>query len=370
VALLRLLAASVLVGGAAFLVSLAFWPIGTEPSIWLIKRYEALSVDPFARSDYSHRILAPLLAHVLQLDGERFRVFTLGCSVLLLAGIYVYCRRAGVAAAGSVLVVLAFAITRTVGNSSLLPGLTDTLCYLLLLCALMSLARSFAFWAFFVLNLLNHEQIAFLLPWLLYLRHAAGAAPLRADAAVGLVVLGLYAALRQSLGAGVAALHVAYTIRPPLDYLAEYGMVWWFLWTSFGFLLALLVAYGASGRRERTSALLCLACSAATYVMAWDPYRYIHLAFGVFLIAAVRFLGEPGRLRWFAALLAGNVLLFFASRWIMDLAIARFAAGCQGAEDPVRCVHLATLRVTLPSLLVLPVMVLLARRLPRPAPAA
>ena len=361
-ALLRLLAASLLVGGAAFLVSLAFWPIEPGPGIWLIRRYEALSLEPFGPSQYSHRILAPLLAHALQLDGERFRIFTLGCSVLLLAGIYAYCRRAGVAPVGSALVVLAFALTRTVGNSSLFPGLTDTLSYLLLLLGLMALKRPFAFWALFALNLLNHEQIAFLLPWLLYVRWTAGAAPLRTDAALGLLALVLYAVLRKALGGGVAALHVAYTVRPPIDYLAEYGMVWWFLWTSFGFLLALLIAYGASGRRERTSALLCLACSAAPYLVAWDPYRYIHLAFGVFLMAAVWLLRMRGGLGVFAALLAGNVLLFFASRWIMDLAVARIETGCQGAADPVRCIHLATLRFTLPSLAVLPLMVWVARR--------
>ncbi len=319
--LLRLLAASLAVGGAAFLVSLLFWPIEHDLRFWLVKRYEALSVDPFRRSEYSHRILAPLLAHVLHLDGERFRVLTLSCSVLLLAGIHWYCRRSGVGAAGSVLVVLAFAISRTVGNSSQLPGLTDTLTYFLLLLSLLSIARPFAFWVLFALNLLNHEQIVFLLPWLLYLRRAAGATRLLHDAAAAAVILGLYAALRFSLGYGVVAHHAAFIGRPPSDYLAEYLMVWWFLLSSFGFLLALLCAYAARGRFERNSVLLCLLCAAATYVTAWDPYRYIHLFFAVVLMAAVRFLLERGRLAWFAALLLGNVLVHQAGLAIMRRAI-------------------------------------------------
>ena len=151
--LLRLLAESVVVGGAAFLVSLVFWPVPPGSAGWLIERYEALSLDPYRYSDYSHRILAPALAHLLHLDGERFRDFVLGCSVLLLAGIHLYCRRAGVTATGSALIVLAFALSRTVGNSNLIPGLTDTLTYLLLLHGLMASGSPSLFWLLFALNL-------------------------------------------------------------------------------------------------------------------------------------------------------------------------------------------------------------------------
>jgi hypothetical protein len=361
----RLLAASLAVGAAGFAVSLVFWPVGHGPESWLVKRYEALSLDPFHPSPYSHRILAPLLAHLLHLDGERFRIFTLACSVLLLAGIYAYCRRAGVAAAGSVLVVLAFALSRTVGNSSAIPGLTDSLTYLLLLLTLMALARPFAFWFLFALNLANHEQIAFMLPWLLYVRHAAAPARLRADIALVLIVVVLYALARACLGWRVVELHARFARRPPADALAELGMVWWFLWTSVGFLMALLWAHAASGRRERNGTLLCLCCALAPSLIAWDPYRYIHLSFGVFLFAAVWFLKQPGSLRWFAALLAGNVLLYLLSRWVMERAVERFAAGCGPAQDPDRCIHLATMSLTLPSLVVLPCMGWVSRRLPR-----
>jgi hypothetical protein len=366
----RLLAVSLAVGAAAFAASLLFWPIGTQPPMWLVKRYEALSLDPFQRSDYSHRILAPLLAHLLHLEGERFRYLTLGCSVLLLAGIYAYCRRAGVAAAGSALVVLAFALSRTVGNSSVIPGLTDSLTYLLLLLALMASARPYAFWALIALNLANHEQIAFMLPWLLYVRREAAPERWRSDLALVLAVLGAYAVARASLGSRVVELHARFARRPLPDYLAEYGMVWWFLWTSLGCLLALLWAYAASGKRERNGALLCLLCAAAPSVIAWDPYRYIHLSFGVFLFAAVWFLRPPGRLPWFAALLGGNVLIYFLSTWLLQRATERLAAGCGSAQDPDRCIHLSSMWFTLPSLFVLPCIAWLARRLPRAESAA
>jgi hypothetical protein len=330
--------------------------------MWLIRRYEDLSLDPFRRSDYSHRILAPLLGHVLHLDGDRFRLLTLGSSVLFLAGIYFYCRRAGVLAGGSFLVTLAFAMSRAVGNSNLFPGLTDTLSYLLLLLSMFVTGRPLLFWTLFALNLLNHEQIAFLVPWLLVVRSTSGARAWRADVAAILVVLGLYALLRRSLGSGVVALHAAYTLRPWLDYAAEYGMVWWFLWTSFGFLLAVLFWHGSGARRDAGSALLCVACAAAPYVMAWDPYRYIHLSFPVFLMAAVRFLKGPGRTAVFACLVAGNALIYVLSNWIMDIAVARIGAACTGAEDPVSCIHHATLTVTLPSGAVLLLMWAVAKR--------
>lgn len=363
---IREIAAAVAVGAAAFLISLAFWPFGSDAG-WLIERYEALSVDPFGSSQYSHRILAPLLAHLLHLDGDRFRILTLLFSPLFLAAIYAYCRRADVPAAGSMAIVLAFALSRAVGNSSLAPGLTDTLTYFLLILSLLAVARPYAFWVLVALNLLNHEQSVFLLPWLLYVRRAAGALRLRPDAVLGALVLGLYAVWRASIDTGVVALHVAYTIRPAADYVAEYGMVWWFLLTSLGFLLVCLFWYAARGRFERNSVLLCLVCSAAPYVMAWDPPRYIHLASGVFLISAVGFLTDRRRLAWFAALLAGNVCLYFASQRVMQLAVASFASGCRGAADPERCIHLSTLYVTLPSLLALPLMWWIARRVPPPA---
>jgi hypothetical protein len=103
------------------------------------------------------------------------------------------------------------------------------------------------------LNLLNHEQSAFLLPWLLYVRHAAGALRLRPDAVLGALVLGLYAIWRASIDTGVVALHVAYTVRPAADYVAEYGMVWWFLLTSLGFLLVCLCWYAAAAGSSATA---------------------------------------------------------------------------------------------------------------------
>jgi hypothetical protein len=144
-------------------------------------------------------------------------------------------------------------------------------------------------------------------------------------------------------------------------------MVWWFLLTSLGFLFVCLCWYAARGRFERNSALLCLGCAAAPYVMAWDPPRYIHLASGVFLISAVEFLTDRRRLAWFAGLLAGNALLYFASQRIMERAAAAFASGCRGSADPERCIHLSTLYVTVPSLLALPLMWWIAGRVPAPA---
>ena len=93
------LALAAVVGAAAFWISTLLWPIPAESGNWLIERYEALSLDPFRKTGYSHRILAPLVAHALGLDGDRFRDFTLAFGPILLAGIFLFCRREGLSAA-------------------------------------------------------------------------------------------------------------------------------------------------------------------------------------------------------------------------------------------------------------------------------
>jgi hypothetical protein len=367
--IVRLVVTALAVGVGAFLLSLLFWPIDPGSGGWLIERYEALSLDPLQRSPYSHRILAPVLAHVLHLDGERFRLLTLGCSVFLLAGVFAYCRWNGVTEVGSAAVAVAIAISRTVGNSSVKPGLTDTLTYLLLLGTLVAAGRPYLFWVLFALNLSNHEQIAFLLPWLLLMRHASGGLRIRRDVGIGVLIFAGYAGMRAVLGSGVVKLHVAYTMRPFVDYVVEYLIVWWFFLTSFGLLLTCLLAYASRGRFQRTSVLLCLAGAAAPYAIAWDPPRYIHMAFVVVLIASVKFLTDRQRLGWYVAILLGNVLIYRASNAIMERAIASLATACQGVADPARCVHLGTTSVTVPSLVVLPLLWWLSRRIAAPADA-
>jgi hypothetical protein len=356
-----MLAAAAVVGAGAFLLSLFVWPLPSGGGGWLVRRYQDVSLDPFKRAGYSHRILAPLVAHVLHLDGERFHYVTLACSPLLLACVYVFGRLRGVTPVGAAAMTVAIALSRTVGNSNLIPGLTDTVTYLLLLLTVMAIARPLAFWALVALNLLNHEQAFFVLPWLLYLRYGrgegAGAVPVRSDAWRGLVVVGLYAALRAWLGSGTVGLHVVYvTSRPAMDWVVKYLLVWWFALTSFGFLLVCFFAHASRGGFQRRGALLCCACAAAPYLVAWDPPRYVHLAFVGILLAAVDFLRVPGRVWWFLAMLCGNVLIYLASERILEAFVASVSKSCRNAPDPEWCIHFATTSITAPSLVALPLL--------------
>jgi hypothetical protein len=319
---LALLAGGLAYGVACLLVrpSGAVFGFGSE--------YQAMSERPFALvGALPQRLLAPLLAHVLWLDGAHYPLFAHGLEALVPATVFLLCRRRGARTVDAGLIALAVALTAPVQMYQRhWVGYPDPLGYALFFAALLAARRPVLFWGLFLANLLNHELALFLVPWLLYVRREAGGA-WRAD------LLGLCAALAMY---GAFYLHVK-ARAPDQVYGADHFLAHPLFpgGTFVVVLLALvhlLVAFGpvlvavawhqharagerAGWARERWHLWLVLAGIGAIFCTAFDWQRHANLIVMPFVIAALRFTAA-GHRALFAGLVAlGAALMSWISPW-------------------------------------------------------
>lgn len=290
------LALALLAGGALY-AGLSFVPYNFGVN------YAHVSENPF---DFAHpdpvqfRLLGPLLGYLLHLRGNAFPLLTHGASALLLAILYLACRRRRWEPIEALGLTALLAFSYPVLNELHGAGRIDPLSYLFVLGAMLTVRRPVAYWACLSLALLTHESNAFALPGLLALRmrwpatkrdwaaHAAAtalallpwaAARIALDAAIQSPVpysLGFY--LRaDNLHANVASL--SHTL-----YVGAFGAF------KLGWLLPLLAIgiHGTQpdGRPRALLLLLMIAAPAAQCLIAEDVTRMWSLAFPAILLAA------------------------------------------------------------------------------------
>jgi hypothetical protein len=269
-----------------------------------------------------HRVLAPLLGWAVGAGGANYWRFTQGLGVLLLAMVWLVCRRHGATLLDAALVTLAVAVTSPIQMYKVQwVAYSDALTYTLFFAALLAAKRPVLFWSLFFANLLNHELAAFLLPWLWFVRRQAGGSP-RADLVGAGVALALYAAFYLYVrSAAPAQLYsAAYFAQHPMFPGGSFMVLVLAIThaaTTFGPVLAVLAwhQHTAAHGRERWHLWLVLGSVLAIFCIAYDWHRHSHLLVLPLVLASVRFLAAGKRLVYGALVAAGIATMLAWPQW-------------------------------------------------------
>ena len=273
------------------------------------------------RGQFPHRILAPALAHVAGMGGERFVLFARGLAVLLLAMVFLFCRRRGAAVVDAALVTTAIALTAAVQMyKQHWVGFVDPLCYSLFFACWLAARRTVLFWALFFANLMNHELAAFLLPWLWFVRREVGG-DRRADLLGGATALGLYGAFYLWVRAAAPAQKYGadYFAQNPLfpgGTVVVVLLALVHLVVAFGPVLAVLGWHQVRAPgRERWHTWLVVGGVLAIFCIAFDWARHSNLVVLPLVLASVRFLAAGHRALYAGLVALGAALMAWLPPW-------------------------------------------------------
>lgn len=326
------------VGAGAYWLSCLWLPALDLPNDFQTQ-WARMSEAPFAfTGQFPHRILSPLLAHLLGLDGERFFTFTRLGAVLLLAVVFDTSRWRGARPVDALLITLAVACTGAIQMyKQQCAGYVDNLGFALFLLGLRAARHRVLFWSLFLANLLNHEVAFFFTPWFLFVRCNIGAR-LHRELPWLLGAVALYFGFRQYVGAN--ATNWSYNAGYFLDNtFLPYAFAWlWLLavvhWlVRFGPLLALLVWHLAAPRpdRERWHSLLVPACALTVFFFAYDVMRHSNLLFLPLVLASARCLDGSSHSRvLYCALGLGTALVYHWFGATFDTVTSTIMFDCQG----------------------------------------
>ncbi len=284
--------------------------------------YQQMSEAPFAwRGLFPHRVLLPAIAHGLGLDGARFHLAAHGCALLLLVLVFWAARRHRCDLVDSTLLTLACGLGGATQLYKSHVGYPDSLSFVLLLAAALSVRNGAALWGFTLLGALAHEQGLFFVPFLLWLRRALAGADWRRETVAAATVIVAYGAFRWYVQR-----HAADEIPPsyyfdngyfPLGFLGVLYLALVQVVLVFGVqLVALPFAYrhgvanpaaliGGERSWQRPALLLHLLAILGIYLVAHDFNRFVNFLFLPLLWSWRELLRRDGG-RW---LLLGALLL-------------------------------------------------------------
>lgn len=261
--------------------------------------YARMATDPFGLiGSFPHRILSPLLAHVLGFAGDRYWMFAHGVTALMIAVLFAAARQHGATFWESLTLTTVIGFTGAVQIYKGHVGYPDPLTFLLLTASLMALERPLVFWALMLLNVVHHEQIFFFWPWLLYRRWHAGAR-LWHDLLGVVAVAGAYVGWRYYVGAHAADEKLTLDHYLGLTYfpvgtlgLASLNVVSTYIW--FGVLPVLVCwhAFVDGFRKAGFGILLYVLSIFAIFAVAHDVYRFTCFLFVPVFFAGLRLLRE------------------------------------------------------------------------------
>lgn len=300
--------------------------------------WQMMSVDPFGlRGDFPHRMLGPLLAHYLGMGGQLWVPFTMLTSAVFLCIVFRTARWRGAEVTDAALVTFAVALTGAVqGYKTDMIGYVDNLGYSLTLLIWMSARRGWLFWPLILVNLVNHEMVAFFLPWFLFLRRQVRA-PIRADVVGFVFALGLYVVFRKVVGAHAAAWAYDghYFLEHcflPFSFLYLWALAAVYQLHLFGPMLAIVVWHLLRPRpvHERAHAVLVIGGFLTVFFLAYDVQRHSNMMFIPLLIASVRFLGTRRSRYAYAALLAATVAISSHYPWVFNWVTGIMTYDCGG----------------------------------------
>lgn len=284
-------------GVVAYLASCLVEPARSTPHGFGLQ-WRDMSEQPFEfLGQLPHRMLTPLLAHFVGLDGDSFTDFTRLSGAVMLALVCYVCRVRGSAWIDAFVITLAIAFTGAIQIYKRgMIGYCDNVGFSLFALGWLCRRRGFVFWPLYFLNLVNHDMAAFFLPWMWFLRREAGALR-RWDALGAGTVLFVYYLFRLYV-----AKHAATWEYDEGYFLANcflpFHFVWiWFLagchlLLQFGPMLTLLLWHSWQERpeRERLGTALMLLGMGGVFCFAYDVHRHSNLIFLPIVFASTRFL--------------------------------------------------------------------------------
>lgn len=316
------------------LLAVAFGWFAYALSCWLVPpiatasgfgtEWQLMSENPFRdRGLFPHRALVPFLAWLLGLGGESYLGFTHGLHGLMLASVFFVVVRLRGRYLDALLVTFAVAITAPVQMYKLhWSGYTDPICYTLFLWMILAARSPFAMWSLLLINLMNHELAAFLVPWLWFLRRRHDAR-WQLDAVCLGIVMAIYAGFYFWVKANVVETYsVDYFMANPLFPGGSF-VVWnlaavhWIV--AFGPVIAVLAWHqhlkGAGV--DRWHLWLVLFSILTIFCIAFDWARHSNLLVLPVVLASVRFLAAGNRNRGVYAGMLGvtALLLWLVPAW-------------------------------------------------------
>ena len=283
-----------------------------------------MSEDPFALfGQFPHRILAPFLAWLLGFGGDGYLAFTHGLHVVLLSTVFFAVVRLGGFYLDALLVAFAVAITAPVQIYKLhWSGYTDPICYTLFLWMLLAAKSPYVLWSLFLVNLMNHELAAFLVPWLWYLRRRQDSRWLLDAVCMG-VAMAVYAGFYFYVKASVEQTYsVDYFLANPLfpgGTFAVWNLAAVHYTCAYGPVLAVLAWHQHTVRQagERWHLWLVLLGILTIFCIAFDWSRHANLIVLPLVVASARFLavGNRNRLAFAGGLVLTLLLFWWVPPW-------------------------------------------------------
>jgi hypothetical protein len=309
------------VGTLAYVLSCVIAPAG-DVAKGFGEQWKIIAEDPTALpSMFPHRMLAPLLAWLSGFGGEHYVLFVRGLAVVLLATVFFFGRRRGLAAIDATLVTLAIALTASIQlYKDHWVGYPDPLCYALFLGNLLAARRPSLFWAIWFFNLTNHELAVFLLPWLWFVRREAGGRMSHDVIGAG-AALGIYGAYYLAIKANAQQLfsYEYFTNHPlfPGGTVVVLALALVHLVVAWGPVLAVLAwhQHTHTHGRERWHLWLVGAGIVVIFCIAFDWARHSNLVLLPLVLASVRFLQAGHRLAYAGLVALGAGLMLWIPPW-------------------------------------------------------
>lgn len=277
--------------------------------------YASMAKDPFnfaTDNPLAFRVLTPLISYLLGLRGDLIIITNLLLAALLLAAVYLYFRAHAPRPADALVAVAILTFSLVTLTTIYYGGYTDSATYLIIFLMWRMRRRRLVFYLLFLLGLLNHESVLFLVPWFAYLSSKVSGSKkkLFVDLIIGFgLTIVAYGLFREWIASHRAVgFSVDYYLKPllhdPLVWLRKsYSFQGLGLFTVFKVLwvFPVMAAVSLWRREERAEVFsmgLLLACSLSQLVVAFDSSRMLTLGFMVMVIALRHlFLVNPYRFR-------------------------------------------------------------------------
>lgn len=290
--------------------------------------YARMATAPFAADPenlVAFRVLTPLLSYLVGLRGDLIIITNLTMAAALLACVYVWFRRHSPQPGDALLATIVIAFSLVTLTTIYHGGYTDSTTYLLVFCMWWLRRRRVLFYALLFVALLNHESVAVLIPWFVFLSYTESPSRRRwlADTVVGLgIVFAAFAGYRAWM---LSRMEIQFTTGHYLRPLLE-DPLHWFRRSSPYQLLGLftvfklawifpIIAIVSHGRRREwhaiVSMVLILGGAFMMLFVAYDSSRMFTLAFPVMILALkhIVVVNPFGARRWMSAVIVLNLLV-------------------------------------------------------------
>jgi hypothetical protein len=328
---------TVVAGWAAFRIS--YWMLPPEHHTWSFgDDFAKMSLAPFAgEGPFPHRILGPLLAHVLGLAGERYWMFSHAVLVTFLACVFGTARHRGCSHAGAMMLTLVISITGAVEVFKGYVGYTEPLSFVVLLASAALVRRTGWFWALQFVGLLNHENLLFFWPWLLDRKAREGGGLRRGDWIGAGIVLAAYGLERSLLTTGIHSVGF-YLGDQKLSFIAgAWILAVLAIVVYFGVLPLLLAwhAWFAGWRQAGRGIVLAVAAFFGMTFFANDLQRFVGFLAIPLVFAGIHMLRQPRGVLVVAVLGAITAVVILLQRGVVRLLFDELV---QHPPDPISAI--------------------------------